>query len=680
MMAEHFNFHKNKNSKKNPHYFMSEELLVPRANNSDTQRINMFANHINQFVHLVEPEYPRVFTNFENQVGKYSIAYKEAKEDFTIIARINKNEFNYDLIVQYKGSKVYDILHYRNAVNITEDYGYALKDCISNKKEGQTVHKGEMIYKSSNYDNDKNFAYGVNLKAVYLPWNNMTYEDGIIISESAAKKLSAYKVEQTMFSINSNDILLNLYGDKHYYKSFPKIGEEINNKVLVAIRRLDYRKSLYDFQFDKLREIDNKDDVVIYTGGGKIVDIDIFSNISLEKMKQNPNEFKKEIIEVYEKQFNYHKQLAKELEKIIPLRKLTEAQLEAEKKEFGYNIAHAILKEENPNKYTDELAYYWKLSHESTDENILWRHEGKSFDSFKMRFTILKENPITLGAKLSGRVGNKGTVAMIIPDSEMPETENGLRADIVLNPLGILNRLNLSQIIEQYITFMGDKLIERLKSLDNLNDREDEFFSFMKSINKEQADFLDIEYTILNRAQKEAFFDDIFRKGIYIHQTPFFGNTTMEQFESIFKEKPYLVEKYKFKGIDKPLVMGDIYFIRLKHESSNKASARSTALNNIKNLPSKSTLKKEKKVLLSQTPIRLGEMEVTNLLIPKKGDLIEKLLKTFSTSEEDRSGLVEDLLRSKSPFQIKTQIGRDRSINRQILEKYLNVLELDLED
>jgi len=679
-MAEHFNFHKNKNVKKNPHYFMSEELLVPRANNSDTQRINMFANHINQFVHLVKPEYPRVFTNFENQVGRYSIAYKEAEEDFVIIAKVVKNEFNYDLIIQYKSSKVYDILHYRTAVNITEDYGYTLEDCIPDKKEGQLVHKGDYVYKSSNYDEDKNFAYGVNLKAVYLPWNNMTYEDGIVVSESAAKKMSAYKVEQTMFSINSNDILLNLYGDKHYYKSFPKIGEDINNKILVAIRRLDYRKALYDFQFDKLREIDNKDDVVIYTGGGKIVDIDIFSNISLEDMKKNPNEFKKEIIEVYEKQTNYYRTLAKELEKIIPLRELTEAEIEAERKEFNCNIAHPVIKSDNPNKYTDELAYYWKLSHESINEKILWRHEGKSFDSFKMRFTVLKENPLTLGAKLSGRVGNKGTVAVIIPDEQMPETETGERAEIILNPLGILNRLNLSQIIEQYINLMSGHLVNKLKTTTDLLQREDEFFSYMKSINKEQADFLEIEYTILNRAQKEAFFDDIIERGIYTHQTPFFGNTTMEQFEEIFKQKPYLVEKLKFKGIEKPMVMGDIYFIRLKHESSNKASARSTALNNIKNLPSKSTLKKEKKVLLSQTPIRLGEMEVTNLLIPRRGDLIEKLLKTFSTSEEDRSGLVEDLLKSKQPFQLTTQIGRDNSINRQILQKYLNVLELDLED
>jgi len=172
----HYEFNEAKD-KKNPHYFMSEELLVPRVNNSDTQRINMFSNHINQFVHLVKPEFPRVFTNFENQVGEYSIAYKKAQEDFVILAKIEKNKFNYDFIVQYKSSKVYDILHYRRAVNITEDYGYALEDCVADKKVGEIVYKDETVSRSTNYDDDMNFSYGVNLMSVFLPYKNLTYED-----------------------------------------------------------------------------------------------------------------------------------------------------------------------------------------------------------------------------------------------------------------------------------------------------------------------------------------------------------------------------------------------------------------------------------------------------------------------------------------------------------------------
>jgi len=152
---------------------------------------------------------------------------------------------------------------------------------------------------------------------------------------------------------------------------------------------------------------------------------------------------------------------------------------------------------------------------------------------------------------------------MIIPDEKMPITETGLSAEAILNPLGILNRLNLAQIIEQHITFMTERLIERLKGMDSLYEMEELFFGFMKMINKKQYDYLDMSYIIMNRVQKREFFNEIIEKGIYIHQTPFFGNTTMEDFKEIYEKFPELVEKYKFKGIERPMVMGDMYFIRL---------------------------------------------------------------------------------------------------------------------
>jgi len=275
---------------------------------------------------------------------------------------------------------------------------------------------------------------------------------------------------------------------------------------------------------------------------------------------------------------------------------------------------------------------------------------------------------------------NKGTISMIVPDDEMPKTKDGLTAEVVLNPLGVINRLNIAQIIEQYINFMSLNMVEKLKEMDDLYEMQDYFFKFMKLLNKEQYDYLDMQYMMMSRAKRREFFDEIIEKGIYIHQTPFFGNTPMEDFKKIYQEFPELVEKYEFENIEKTMVMGDMYFIRLKHEASNKTSVRATGLNNIKNLPSKSTLKKEKKILVSQTPIRLGEMEVTNLMIPRRGDVVEKLLKSYSTSEGDRANIVADLLESDTPLKLTTTLGRDESINRQILQKYLNVLELDLED
>jgi DNA-directed RNA polymerase beta subunit len=240
--------------------------------------------------------------------------------------------------------------------------------------------------------------------------------------------------------------------------------------------------------------------------------------------------------------------------------------------------------------------------------------------------------------------------------------------------------LNIAQIIEQYLNFMSHNLVEKMKEVGDRFKQEDLLFKYMKLINKDFYDHISVEHVVMNRSDKEKFIEDIIKDGIYTHQPPFFGNTPMEVFERLFREMPDIVQKYNFVGIEKPMVMGDMYFIRLKHESSNKASARSTALNNIKNLPSKSTLKKEKKILLSQTPIRLGEMEVTNLMLTKRGDLVEKILKTYSTSEKDREDLVTDLLTSKTPLNMTTSVRDDQSINRQILQKFLNVLELDLED
>ena len=403
--SSYFKFHKNKNIKKNTHYFLVEELLVTRASNADTQRLNMFSNHINQHVHLKNPEIPKVFTNFEDQIGEYSIAYKKAKEDFTIVKKIVKNQFNYDLIIQYKRSKVYDIIHFREAKNITEDYGYKLNDCIPDAKEGDSVKEGQYIYKSDNYDDDGNYRYGVNLKAIYRPWKNLTYEDGVVISESAAAKLTSYKVEKTRLSINGNDVLLNLYGTDKQYKSFPKVGDHIDGRVLVASRRRDKRTTLYDFQASKMHEIDPVNDSVIYTGGGTVVDINIYNNIPLEVRRKKTDEFNKEILVELENQYRYWKEMRDALEEIIPCKILSEKEQSDEKSEFGHVIKHPRPKSENPVKYTDELDYYWKLAHENTDEKILWRYDGKSFDNIKIEFTILKENPLTTGCKVTGRYG-----------------------------------------------------------------------------------------------------------------------------------------------------------------------------------------------------------------------------------------------------------------------------------
>lgn len=117
---------------------------------------------------------------------------------------------------------------------------------------------------------------------------------------------------------------------------------------------------------------------------------------------------------------------------------------------------------------------------------------------------------------------------------------------------------------------------------------------------------------------------------------------------------------------------------------------RSAANLNVKNLPAKSTLKKEKKILYSTTPIRLGEMEVTNLMISKHPEIVEKLLKTYSTNEELREETITQLLcpgklpnghnRNALNMDLNVDMKNNRSVSREILEKYLNVLGYSILD
>lgn len=383
-----------------------------------------------------------MFTNFEDQIGEYSVAYKRAEDNLEIINKIVKNEYNYDLIVRNKTTGVYDIIHYNKAHNITEDYGYAVNDCVGEKNVGDVIKKDDFIYKSDNYDDDGNFSYGVNLKAIWIAYKNLTYEDGVVISKSAAEKLKSYKVEKTMISVNGNDTLLNLYGSGTKYKSFPQVGDHIDSKILVASRRKEKRTSLYDLQLNRMSEIDPANDDITYTGGGTVVDIDVFSNVPLNEVRKRNDVFNQEILAVLENNMRYWKEMATALEAIIPCKVLTETEIKEERSDFGHSYKHSIAAADNKNKYTDELAYYWKLSHEIIDEKISWRDDGKAFDNFKIQFTILKENPLVPGSKLTGRYGNKGIVAKIEKDENMPITVDGERAEILLNPLGVWNRLN----------------------------------------------------------------------------------------------------------------------------------------------------------------------------------------------------------------------------------------------
>lgn len=790
---------------KHPHGNLAIELLVPNAQRSNTHRLSMLSQHMTQYMQLKTPEVPRVFTNFENQIGAWSTnGYSKVESDCIILKKIVKNKYNYDLIVQYKANKKFDILHVRACHHIgavSESYGVELipgKE-IAEANPGDELKGGQYITKTPSYDDDGNFMYGINLRADYIPYDGLNHEDAIVITKSAAEKMTTYKVKEIDVVVPTNVAFIDLYNkDNSGYHSFPHVGESTHGKILVASRPKNNKTLLYEFQHEKMKSIDVSDNKVFCPYNSKVVDIDVYTSRTPEELRATGDMFLCEIADVLEENNKYWEEMKSALEEIIPvatdeqtrslMSQVELAMYEGELSKFKDKIDRPLPYEINTNSYTNELGYYWKLAHEYCNKKIKWRDDTGVIDNIKLKFTLLKENKISVGTKVTGRYGNKGVVSQIIDDEKAPHDTWGNRAEIILNPYGINNRMNWAQSFEQHINFMSNHVQHLIMETDDYTKKEKIFLSYLRCINHDQYFYYKKVLNSMTNAHEIAdFYKSIETDGIYIHQFPFYGNpkssgTTkqlpdwnetlteiknakkakqkseayikylnkvdemnpkyiadtnlnldssskeiwdavksdlipisgneeheelnyfnkvyskvspqeikdfwqdiedngplfMPNFITIITEHPEWNTRYHNDDLEQDQIIGEEYFIVLKHDSDNKTSIRSAGTTNQKNLPLKTNNNKSHKSMYADSPIRLGRMEINNLLISKDEKMVNKLLRTYSTNKEDRHELIRMLLTSNKPFELRTFISNNKSISRVALDEYLKVLDLEI--
>jgi len=575
--------------------FLGKDILTI-ANKLNSSRSMMFHSHLEQAVVLNNPDFPRVFTNYENMVGEQSSSYFKAPSSYKIIAKISKfsakPDMKYVLVVQDKKSKKYDVIERNEGIRITEHYAYKRNnDVIDSKKTGDTIKKGDVIYRSTAHDENMNYCYGKNAKVCYLS-GNKTIEDAIVCSESFAKSMTATFIEEVEITVNTNDVLCNIYTDDNIlnefgqpmYKCFPDVGEDVKDKILAARRRLNYESFLYDMQSSLLRKVSYNNDNIFYTEG-TIIDIDIYSNQDIEELDKKY--YNEQIIFYLNEQEKYYQSIYDELAPIV----------EDDSGEL---------------QYTDKLAFLYKKAKEYIDPQYRWCSDNNTdFDNIIIKFKVMVEEDLKVGSKLTGRSGNKGTLSYILPDEEMPTNEYGEHADLVLNPLGVVNRLNPNQLFELELNFMSDNIIRKAKTMKSLKERANFIIEYITDVNKTQGEFVRSEYDKMDSSEKKEFIKDLCENGIMIHQPPFWDNVNFDELKELYNKydfiKPYECT-INGKKIKKPLIMGDLYFLRLKHDPSSKLSARSTSFLNMKRVPSKSKSFKKKQELYSKTPIRLGRV------------------------------------------------------------------------
>lgn len=624
----------------------------------------MFTNHLKQFVNLTNPDFPRVFTNYENMVGEHSTGYYKAKTDLRVIKKIPRfrgdesigEDHMYMVFVYDEKKDRYDIIEKKNVEDLTEKFGYSYDNTVLNsKQEGNMIPKGEILYKSTSYDENGNYCYGKNGKFVYMLEPD-TIEDAIEVSESFSKSMISKEIETVQVSLNDNDILCNIYGTNSEYQAFPNIGEYIKNKVICAKRRIHNNQLLYDVKKSNLKKINFTSDVLYYNTG-RITDIIIYSNKQIEEIPDNS--FNHQLLHYLKMQTQYYREVFETCSDII----------------------------NSGSEYSNEIGFYYKKAKQILDENVKWREDDNSvFSNMVVEFVVERDLPLSKGQKITGRYGNKGVISRIRPDDEMPFLETGERVDIIFNSLGVINRLNSQQLFEQSITFITNRVKERMVTLSNMKEKEELLLKTIGFFNDKQEKELKKFIKSLPADEKKAFFESIEREGIYVHIPPLWEKEPLfDRLKQVYDEfdwiKPYEVFVNRFGRtikVLKDLVVGDMYVIKLKQSSKKGFSARSGGSVSLKGVPEKSNKAKIHQELFSKTPIRIGDQENINSAIGVPTDIIAELHQFYRSSVIGRREFGEKLMTSIKELKDFKHSDRYTNRNVEILQAYLKTIGLTL--
>lgn len=634
------------------HNFSAIENMIPGFSGIIANRTNLADAQLQQSVVLVNPELPKLSSGFENQVGGHTKAMLRADRDYEVIEVIERNVNNKLVVLKESGANHYHVVKMVNDINITETYGYVVEDMISDKKN---VKKGEMIYAPKNtFDEHDNFKYGVDLMMSFASIGNLTYEDAIVISQSAEDKLASYSISTVDVSVNENNILLNLYGTRDHYKAFPNIGEKLNNQIICGRRKISYLTSLLNLNTEKLtgeENIDTSEDTIFYEHGSEVevVDIEVFSNKSIDHLSEV--DYNDQIIKILKDQNRYYSRIRSVLGDII------ENPLNTTSGDFDYEYYNAI---------------------SVMDPNLKWMDE-KEFENLIIRFKMRRVRKMDIGNKLTNRYGSKGVKVVTLPDEEMPITSSGVRLEAFTSPLSPINRTNTFSILELELNFASRKVVEFMQK--NSSDVAISFYlKYLKIVNANQHDIAKKYIDSLDSV--EPFLEDLYANGIYLQILPFYHDVDIDALMNIHKlfEDPsdYEKETLFINGheLETKYVVAPMHFITLKQYAFGKFSARGTGGINMNGVPHKTRNFKFKESLHSTTPIRVGEMENGNMMLLKDVPTLMKFIKTYSSDSKARKAAVSQIV--EKGFVDSLDIDMEATSNSvHMVNEYFRILGLE---
>lgn len=635
----------------------SKGLMMPLVSSNSGSRRIMYATQTEHMLMLMDAE-PALFqTGYENAFGEHSSSFEIADQDYNVIAKIPKFSFNpehhYYLIVKSDNGE-YGVIERISYKHITESYGFLYNNKkLDSKKVGDRIKQGDVVHKSLAFDEANNRQDGTNLITTYLACEH-TKEDGIIISEAAAKKLTSPLVKKVTIIINDNDIPLNIYGNNDLYKSFPDIGEDISNGLLCALRREKKEEMLFAQSYQRLQQTMISD--VKYPLKGKVIDVNIYCN--------NPEALTK---------YHYFNQLRF---------------YDNEQKKFLSNfveVVKPIIESGAKCSYELQKLYFNSVKILEGGQYI----KDRAFSNTILEIVVLDESIVRVGDKISNRYGGKGVISQIRPQEMMPQLDNGQYVDVIFNSSTCVNRENAGQLFETSINHISSKLVDHFNSgVFHTDEMLEMIIEYMRYVVPEQANYLSIYLQTLSPDEQEILLDSLINdKGLIISMKPTSEAIDLDKLNAIYQAFPFIGQynvsvpqrdsngNIRYINTRRKLVCGKQYIYRLKQYAEEKFSAVSLSATNIRNENSRNSNKKAYKTIHSKTCVKFGEME-TGDLIHLDPEIVVINLLLHSLSPKGRR-LSEELL-TGDPFNVDIKLDEDSS-NRavEILNAYLLTMGLE---
>ena len=483
--------------------------LIPFLEHDDAHRALMGANMMRQAVPLLKPESPIVGTGLEERVcidsrtqyiaeREGEITYVDANEIRVKYVRTDDEKF-----VSFSPEEtVYKLPNYRRTNQSTT------VNLIPIVRKGDKVRKGQVLTEGYASQGGE-LALGRNLKVAFMPWKGYNYEDAIVLSEEMVKWdiLTSIHVDEYLTEVRDTK-----RGMEELTSDIPNVSEEATRDLdpTTGIVRIGAHIEPGDIMIGKITPKGESDpspeekllkaifgdkagdvkDASLKANpslSGTVVKTALYTKLSKETGRRSTSRAdQKTKLELRQAELDQklEKLRAGFLQKLEVLTKnrksvgicdLYGVEIVPKDKKFTKDILKAIDYENvNSGKWTSDKDTNALIRDLINNYCITVKSEIAAYkrimDKIKVgdelpngvmqlaKVYIAKKRKITVGDKMAGRHGNKGIVAKIVRQEDMPFLEDGTPVDIVLNPLGVPSRMNLGQIYETVLGWAGSRL------------------------------------------------------------------------------------------------------------------------------------------------------------------------------------------------------------------------------